>query len=231
MHSAAAMFAGKDLSCARGPRLLFTGLGFTVESGGALVLTGPNGSGKSTLLRLMAGLIRPLTGGLTWDGQPMHGADPPASAGLAFLGYQDAIKPALSVADNLAFWAALADPSEAKARARLALDELGLGDLADLPGRYLSSGQRRRLAIARLLVSAAPLWLLDEPTVALDTDGVTRLGTAVARHRNGGGLVVVATHAELPLPGAERLHVSDFAPEAALEDSDTITGAAAMGLA
>ena len=226
------MFAGNDLSCARGPRLLFTGLDFAVEPGGALVLTGPNGSGKSTLLRLMAGLIRPLTGGLTWKGEPLHGSDQPASARLAFLGYHDAIKPALSVQENLTFWAALADPSEAAARARLALKELGLGDLADLPGRYLSSGQRRRLAIARLLVSAAPLWLLDEPTVALDTDGVGRLASAIARHRNGGGMIVLATHAEMPLPGSERLQVADYAPAAgALEDSEAASGVAAEGLA
>ncbi len=224
------MFAGEDLSCARGPRLLFTGLGFRVEPGGALVLTGPNGSGKSTLLRLMAGLIRPLTGGLTWDGQPLHGGDTPAAGRLAFLGYQDAIKPALSVAENLGFWAAMADPHEAAARARIALEELGIDTLADLPGRYLSSGQRRRLAIARLLVSAAPLWLLDEPTVALDTDAVDRLGAAIARHRNGGGIAIVATHAALPLPGSERLHVSDYAPVAEPLD-ETEADAVAEGLA
>ncbi len=226
------MFAGRDLSCARGPRLLFTGLGFTVEPGGALVLTGPNGSGKSTLLRLMAGLIRPLTGGLTWKGEPLHGSDQPASARLALLGYHDAIKPALSAKENLAFWAALADPSEAAARARTALEELGLGELSDLPGRYLSSGQRRRLAIARLLVSAAPLWLLGEPTVALDTDGVERLGSAMTRHRNGGGMIVLATHAEMPLPGAERLRVADYAPPAgALDETEGMSGAIAEGLA
>ncbi len=226
------MFAGNDLSCARGPRLLFAGLGFAVERGGALVLTGPNGSGKSTLLRVMAGLIRPLSGGLTWDGQPLDRAERPDAAGLAFLGYHDAVKPALSVAENLSFWAALADPREASARARLALDEIGLGDLGDLPGRYLSSGQRRRLAIARLLVSTAPLWLLDEPAVALDSDGVDRLAGAIARHRNGGGIVVVATHSELALPGAERLTVADFAPVAgALDDVDAAPGAVAEGAA
>jgi len=206
------MYAGEDLSCARGPRLLFAGLGFAVEPGGALVLIGPNGSGKSTLLRLMAGLIRPLTGALTWGGKPLDGSDQPIAARLAYLGYLDAIKPALSAQENLSFWAALADPREAAARARLALEELGLADLADLPGRYLSSGQRRRLAIARMLVSGAPLWLLDEPTVALDTDGVSRLSRVVARHRDGGGMAVVATHAELSLPGAETMSVADYAP-------------------
>ena len=217
------MFAGEDLSCARGPRLLFAGLGFAVEPGGVLVLTGPNGCGKSTLLRLMAGLIRPLTGALTWGGQPLEGSDQPISARLAYLGYLDAIKPALSAQENLSFWAALADPREAAARARLALEELGLADLADLPGRYLSSGQRRRLAIARMLVSGAPLWLLDEPTVALDTDGVSRLSGAVARHRDGGGMAVVATHADLALPGAETMSVADYAPTADhLENADVV---------
>ena len=212
--------------------MLFCDLGFAVEPGGALVLTGPNGSGKSTLLRVMAGLIRPLTGTLSWDGRPLDGSDRPLSATLAYLGYLDAIKPALSALENLAFWAAMADPREAAARARLALDEFGLADLTDLPGRYLSSGQRRRLAIARLLVSAAPLWLLDEPTVALDTDGVDRLGAAMARHRNGGGMAVLATHADLALPGAEVLRVADYAPaladpKDAEADSGTIEGALA----
>ncbi len=226
------MFAGDDLSCARGPRLLFTGLGFAVERGGALVLTGANGSGKSTLLRVMAGLIRPLTGGLTLDGRPLHEVAQEDHTGLAFLGYHDAIKPTLTVAENLAFWAALADPREAATRARLALEELGLGPLSDLPGRYLSSGQRRRLAIARLLISSAPLWLLDEPTVALDADGISRLSAAIARHRNGGGITVVATHADLTLPGADRLRVADYAPASeVLGDADAASDAVAEGLA
>lgn len=218
------MFAGRDLACARGPRLLFADLDFAVEPGGALVLTGPNGSGKSTLLRLMAGLIRPMTGALSWGGKPLEESGDAISARLAYLGYLDAIKPALSARENLAFWAALADPHEAPARAGLALDELGLADLADLPGRYLSSGQRRRLAIARLLVSGAPLWLLDEPTVALDTDGVARLGRAVARHRDGGGMAVIATHADLPLPGAQTLSVADYAPTAGLLEAAEVGG-------
>ena len=222
------MFAGEDLACARGARLLFAGLGFAVEPGGALVLSGPNGSGKSTLLRLMAGLIRPLSGRLLWDGRTLDAGDPTAAARLGYLGYLDAVKPTLSALENLAFWAALADPREARARAALAIGELGLADLAELPGRYLSSGQRRRLAIARLLVTGAPLWLLDEPTVALDSDGVERLAAALARHRAGGGMAVIATHAELALPGADRLRVADHAPSAAALEA-AAGGVGAMG--
>lgn len=208
------MFAGDDLACLRGPRLLFAGLSFALEPGGALLLTGPNGSGKSSLLRLMAGLLAPFAGRLTWNGEPVADAVDEHRARLDYLGYQDAVKPALSVAENLAFWAALADPHEAPTRARIALDEIGLAGLADLPGRYLSSGQRRRLAIARILVGGAPIWLLDEPTTALDTDGVERLGRALARHRDGGGMVVAATHGDLPLPGSHTLRIADHAPPA-----------------
>ena len=207
------MFAGDGLACRRGTRLLFAGLSFAVEPGGALLLVGPNGSGKSSLLRLMAGLLPPFAGHLTWKGESLAATADEHRLRLGYLGYQDAIKPALSVAENLTFWAALADPREAPAPARIALDEVGLAGLADLPGRYLSSGQRRRLAIARILVGGAPLWLLDEPTTALDDDGVDRLGRVLARHRASGGMVVAATHGDLALPGSHTLRVADHTPD------------------
>ncbi|HET8729101.1 MAG TPA: heme ABC exporter ATP-binding protein CcmA [Alphaproteobacteria bacterium] len=198
-------FAGKDLACLRGGRLVFAHLSFRLEPGDALVLKGPNGSGKSTLLRLMAGLIRPFAGSLAWEG-----AGAPTDESVAYVGHADAVKPTLSALENLSFWAALADPREAFARARMALADAGLDAVADLPGRYLSAGQRRRLALARLHAAPAGLWLLDEPTVGLDRAAVVRLEAALARHLARGGMAAVATHTEIAVPGARALDLADF---------------------
>ncbi len=182
-----------NLACLRGDRLLFQALDFTVRPGGALAVTGPNGAGKSSLLRLLAGLLRPDAGIVTW-----HGTD---SAGqIAFLGHQDAVKPGLTALENLALQARIGGGS-----ASAALAALGLADLGDLPARMLSAGQRRRLALARLPLIAKPVWLLDEPTLGLDAASVARLGALLASHRESGGVVVAATHLDLPLPGAATL--------------------------
>ncbi|HVO13703.1 MAG TPA: heme ABC exporter ATP-binding protein CcmA [Alphaproteobacteria bacterium] len=202
-------FTGHDLSCIRAERLVFQGVGFDIASGGALKLTGPNGSGKSSLLRLMAGLLRPASGTLAWNGGDP--ADEPGEfrAALRYLGHQDAVKPALTVAENLDFWASLAG---ARGDGTAALSAFGLAALAPLPARFLSAGQRRRLALARLVAAPGRLWLLDEPTVGLDRASVAALEAAVARHRDAGGLVVVATHTEIALPGAAELGMERFAP-------------------
>lgn len=191
----AALLTAQDLAAFRGERLVLRGVSFAVAAGGALLLLGPNGSGKSTLLRLLAGLKRPDAGQLLWHGEDAL-ADLSAHARrVAYLGHQDAIKPGLSVAENLLF-AAAGRPVAA------ALEALGLAALADLPARMLSAGQKRRLALARLVLSPAPLWLLDEPTLGLDQASLGRLGALLATHRAAGGMVVAATHLDLPLPGA-----------------------------
>jgi heme exporter protein A len=203
------LFQGRDLTCIRGERCVFAALGFALDAGGALVLTGPNGSGKSSLLRLMAGLLSPAQGTLLWDGAAV-GEDPEAHRGrLAYLGHLDAVKPVLTVGENLAFWTGLEDRLGAGADAALA--QVDLGHLADVPGRLLSAGQKRRLALARVLAGPAVLWLLDEPTVGLDQDSIGRLTTAMAAHRDKGGQVVVATHAQVDLPDAETLNLGAFA--------------------
>jgi len=189
------------LAAMRGERLVFSQIGFTVPRGGALLLEGPNGSGKSTLLRVLAGLGRAEVGSLTWNGEDVLSDRTAHAARVAYLGHQDAVKPGLGVAENLAFW------GDAAAVAR-ALERMGLQRLAELPARMLSAGQRRRLALARLALSAAPLWLLDEPTLGLDTASVGGLGGLLADHRAGGGVVVAATHLPLPLPGADRLRMA-----------------------
>ena len=190
----------EGLAALRGDRLVLRDIGFTVEPGGALVLGGANGSGKSTLLRVLAGLLRPAAGRLFLNGVEVSRETPP----FAYVGHQDAIKPGLSVSENLAFFARLGGR---EADAPAALNRLGLDALADLPARMLSAGQKRRLALVRLGVSRAVVWLLDEPTLGLDAASVAALGELLAAHRAGGGVVVAATHLPLPLPEAAMLRL------------------------
>ncbi len=200
-------FAGLGLACRRGERLVFAGLDFALPPGGALLLTGPNGSGKSSLLRLMAGLTRPEAGYLAWNGAPI--AEDPAAhrARLHFIGHQDALKPVLTVAETLAFWAGMRGGGDAGA----GLQRFRLAALAEWPCRLLSAGQRRRLALARCVASPAPLWLLDEPANGLDAEALADLLAAIADHRAAGGAVALSTHARLPLAGAEELSMAGFA--------------------
>ena len=178
----------EGVSCFRGDRLVLEGVRFGVPAGGAMLLLGPNGAGKSTLLRVLAGLKRLDAGRVTFDGEADYAGQ------VAFLGHQEAVKPGLTAAENLAF-AARVGGGDVLA----ALDGVGLSALAELPARMLSAGQKRRLALARLALSGAGLWLLDEPTLGLDTAAVERFGGALARHREAGGVVVAATHLPLPM--------------------------------
>jgi heme exporter protein A len=211
LPAAAAPFEGQGLTCVRGARLVFSDLGFAAGPGDALVLTGPNGSGKSTLLRLMAGLLRPFAGDLRWDGRRVAEDPDGHAARLHYVGHQDAVKPALSVGEMLAFWTRLRTGDDATVTP--ALQRLGIDHLRDQPGRYLSAGQKRRLALARLAAVPAPLWLLDEPTVSLDRAAVALLEALIAGHRRAGGLVVLSTHLALDLPGHRLLDVSRFAAD------------------
>lgn len=202
----------ESLACLRSGRLIFVGLGFALDPGDALLLVGPNGSGKSSLLRLVAGLVRPFAGRLVWRGRPV-GEDPDAwRREIAYVGHQPAVKPALTVEENLAFWAGYKDPREARARALLAGDALGLGGLGDVPGRFLSAGQKQRVGLARLLAAPGRVWLLDEPGVGLDRDGVARLSGLIRTHRDQGGIVLAATHGDVAVPDARTLSVEAFAP-------------------
>lgn len=204
----AAALGGTDLACRRGERLVFAGLSFALPAGGALVLTGPNGSGKSSLLRLLAGLARPEAGAISWQGASVAD-DPAAHRGrLHFIGHQDALKGVLTVGETLAFWAGMRGGGET----RPALARFRLAPLSDWPCRLLSAGQRRRLALARLIASPALLWLLDEPTTGLDADAITDLLAALAKHRAEGGCVVLSTHTPLPLEGAQTLRLEEFGP-------------------
>ncbi|MEM8877191.1 MAG: heme ABC exporter ATP-binding protein CcmA [Pseudomonadota bacterium] len=204
--------SAQNISCVRGGRLVFAGVSFAIAAGEALVLRGRNGIGKSSLLRMIAGLVP------VHDGQfALEGAD--GDIDLAqlchYFGHLDAIKPVLSVAENLRFWGsylALGPEFEPATGydTQTALDAVGIGTLATLPAGYLSAGQRRRLALARLLVAPRPIWLLDEPTSALDTEGQGRLFAMVEAHLSAGGLIVAATHADLPFE-IETLDLTSYA--------------------
>ena len=186
----------------RGGRLVFEGLSFAVAGGEALVLTGANGAGKSSLLRQIAGLLELARGRIV-----LAGGDPERGLGeqAHYVGHLDALKPAMSVIETLRFWGDFLGGGEDGAVR--ALDALALGALADLPAAYLSAGQRRRLSLARLLVAPRPLWLLDEPTVALDAASVARLLGLMTAHLAAGGLIVAATHLDLGLSPAKVLRL------------------------
>lgn len=196
------IFSGEAVGCVRGARRVFAGLDFRLRAGDALVLTGPNGSGKSSLLRLMAGLSAPACGTIRWNGEDI-GADRQSHGGRAhYVGHATGVKPALEAAEDLEFWSAFRLRSDREAQRR-ALARFGLVDRARFPVRFLSSGQRRRLALARLIAAPAPLWLLDEPTVGLDRAGQDALEAAIAEHRGDGGIVVLASHVPVALEGSE----------------------------
>lgn len=191
------MLTVAGLACARGGITLLAGLSFRVAAGQALVLRGPNGLGKTTLLRTLAGLQPPVAG-------QVDGPEP------AFAGHADAVKPTLTVAENLRFWADVQGVQGIDA----ALAALDLRGLADRRALELSAGQRRRLGLARLAVSGRNLWLLDEPTVSLDTASVARFGAMLAAHLAAGGAAVIATHIDVGL-AADVLDLTPFRVRAA----------------
>ena len=185
------------LAVLRGDRLVLSGLDLRLGGGEALLLVGANGTGKSTLLRALAGLCPIDAGRLCWNGTDVL-ADPAAHAGrIAFLGHADALKPGLTVRENLRLACVLGRGSIAAS-----LELFGLEALDRLPARLLSAGQRRRAALARVHLAGAPLWLLDEPSLGLDDAALDRLALALAAHRASGGMVVATTHVGLPLPDA-----------------------------
>ena len=174
-----------DVGCVRGGRALFAGLDFALGAGDAALVSGPNGVGKSSLLRIAAGLLRPAAGTVTRDG------------GIALLGEAHALDPEQPLASAMAFWIG--------GRASAALAAVGLEPLAAVPVRMLSTGQRRRAGLARVIGADAPIWLLDEPANGLDTDGIAMIEAVIAAHRAGGGVALVATHQPVALPGARRI--------------------------
>jgi heme exporter protein A len=200
---------GENLACRRGERLVFEGLEFRLAAAGALVLTGPNGSGKSSLLRLLATLLMPAAGRLLWGGLPVEEDPAGYRNAIHYVGHLDGVKLALSPREMLGFWAALRGVGRPAIDAALAA--FGIEPIADWPCRWLSSGQRRRLTLARPVAAPAPVWLLDEPNAGLDADGEMRLAAAIASHRASGGRVALATHQPTGLPDAAMLSLERFA--------------------
>jgi heme exporter protein A len=189
----------ENLSGSRGGEKLFSGISFDLGPGDSLIVTGPNGSGKSTLLRVVAALLPADAGTLRVDGA---GA-PAVAAACHYLGHLNAMKTALTAAENLAFWAAfLGSPQLSPQQA---LERVGLAGVGHLPFGYLSTGQKRRTAIARLLVSRRPIWLIDEPTAGLDARSEAEFAVLANEHLAGGGIVVAATHQPLAIAGATTL--------------------------
>ena len=184
-----------ELACARGPAQILAGVTFAVAPGQALILRGPNGSGKTTLLRTLAGLTPPLAGRIE--------ADPDA---IAYAAHADGLKAQLSVRENLVFWAGVFGTRDIGP----AVAAFHLGPLLDRRAGEMSAGQKRRLSLARLLVTGRPIWCLDEPTVSLDAENVARFASAVTAHLGRGGAAVIATHIDLGLPTAQTLDITPF---------------------
>jgi len=190
--------SGRGVTCVRGGREVFSGLDFEVGSGEALAVTGHNGSGKTSLLRLIAGLLMPTEGIIALEGGE---SELTLAEQAHYLGHRDALKPALSTLENLSFWRnflggeALDEGESLKA--------VGIDHAAHLPAAYLSAGQRRRLSLARLLAVRRPVWLLDEPTAALDTAGQELFSGLMRDHLADGGLIVAATHGPLGIDARE----------------------------
>ena len=200
------------LSARRGEDLIFRDISFEIGAGEALVVKGPNGSGKSTLLRVVAGLLPRETGKVRLAGEGDHAFETVASA-CHYLGHRNAMKRELTVEENLRFWKDFAGDSAGGSGIGIdaAADAVGLGGIVHLPFGYLSAGQQRRMAMAKLLVAWRPVWILDEPTAALDAAAETMFAGLVKAHLSRGGLAIAATHQPLGLGAVKELHLAGFA--------------------
>jgi len=198
-----------DLECRRGDRLLFTGLSFGLEAGTLLHVRGRNGSGKTTLLRALCGLLTPDAGSILWNGTNTRRLKEDFHRDTLYFGHLNGIKSELTAVENLRVSATLDGDAVEDGRLWEALAQMGLSGFEDLPTKMLSQGQKKRVALARLLLSDAPLWVLDEPFTALDVDAVDQLQMFIAEHVADDGLVVLTTHQEVPLTSGQirRLHL------------------------
>lgn len=193
------MLQASHLSCIRGDRELFSGVGFDLAPGGLLRLLGANGAGKTSLLRLLCGLLRPDTGSIQWHGLATEADADAFHAAMLYLGHQNALQDALTVQENLAFYAALEGDAGQATRTTQALTRMGVRACQHRLVRHLSQGQKRRVALSRLLLTQASLWILDEPFVALDHAAILTLADVISEHLQRGGMVILTSHQDVPI--------------------------------
>lgn len=201
------MLNASNLSCVRGERSLFSGVDLAVDAGEWLHVRGANGSGKTSLLRLLAGLSQPADGQIRWGGKPVAEDAQAFRADLLYLGHHAAVKEELTGLENLQLASSLDGAELPRAEAVAALRRFGLQGREDLPVRFLSAGQKRRVLLARLLARKARLWILDEPFTALDTRAVQMLGALIGEHVGAGGMAVVTSHQAVPIEGGKGLEL------------------------
>jgi heme exporter protein A len=197
------MLEAVSLECLRGDRRLFSGLDFSVSSGELLYLQGRNGAGKTSLLRMVIGLLPPSVGEIRWRGAPIRQQAEAYRAELCYLGHHHAIKEEFTPLENLTAALALYDQALPEAEALAALAQVGLAGREDLPCKHLSQGQKRRVALARLVLDRRALWVLDEPFVALDVAAVSWLASVIGAQVARGGMVIMTTHQAVDVPGAQ----------------------------
>ncbi len=191
------VLSSENLACIRGERLIFSGIEFALDAGEVLVVTGANGSGKTSLLRIVCGLLEAAAGEIRWNGLSARALGDDFFAQLAYLGHQNGLKDDLSATENMQVWAGVSGITVARAAARQALARMGLAGREDLPVRWLSQGQKRRAAIARLLVAERLLWVLDEPFAGLDRASTVTVEALLQEHLADGGMAILTTHQDL----------------------------------
>jgi len=204
------MLEVNDLTCVRGTRRLFRGLSFMIQPGELIELRGPNGSGKTSLLRILCGLATPAAGQVLWNGLNIRDLKDEYFGDIAYLGHQNAVKDELTAVENLRIASAVSGRPLSQTEARDVLAKVGLTQQQNLPARALSAGQRRRLAMTRLLTSQAALWILDEVLTSLDDTAINLSREFITAHLSSGGMAIVATHQDLNLtaPSVRRLLLS-----------------------
>lgn len=198
-----------NLGCIRGTRRLFKGLNFSANAGELIELRGANGSGKTSLLRILSGLAAPAGGEVRWQGKNIRSLGEEYSAAVAYLAHQNGVKDELTAIENLRIASGVAGNALSKQQAQIVLEQVGLSRQQNLPVRALSAGQRRRVALARLLTSKATLWILDEVLTSLDDAAIELSGRFIGNHLSKGGIAIIATHQELNL-AAERVQRIDL---------------------
>ncbi len=203
------MLEALNIECVRGERQLFSGLSFAVTKGQLVHVSGTNGSGKTSLLRILCGLHAPYSGSVSWKGTPIASVAEEFHRNLCYIGHLSGVKDELTPLENLAISSTLAGTHIDPGHLLASLEQFGIAHCADLPARYLSQGQRRRVALARLaLAHASPLWVLDEPFNALDTAAVAQLRQLLAEHVREGGMIVLTTHLDVAIEGVDPQHLN-----------------------